>query len=293
MVLLDILRSMRPRQWTKNLVVFAAILFALEADDPRLLGLTAVGFITFCLLSGWVYLLNDLKDLEKDRLHPLKSRRPIPAGRLSVTTVLIALGVLLAVALLLSAWLGPRFLAVAASFLLLNVLYSFVLRSKVLLDVMAISTGFVLRAIAGAEVLIGAGEDVRISPWLLMCTFFLSLFLGLGKRRHEIKAISHEHRSSLRNYSIELVDRLTTITVSITILCYSIYTIWPETVENFGTENLVFTIPFVFYGLGRYLFLVMHEDGGADPSEMLLTDQPILVTVLLWVGAVVLIVYGP
>lgn len=292
MLLIEILRSMRPHQWTKNLVLFAAILFALRADDPRLLGLTFVGFAAFCVLSGWVYLLNDIKDREKDRLHPTKRERPIASGRLSVGAARVALVVLLVVGLGTAAWLGRSFFVVSASFLVLNVLYSFVLRSKVLLDVIAIASGFVLRALAGAEVLIGAGEPVRISPWLLMCTFFLSLFLGLGKRRHELLAVSHEHRRSLRSYSVELVDRLTTITIAVTILCYSIYTIWPETVENFGTENLVFTIPFVFYGLGRYLYLVLQEDKGGDPSEMLLTDRSILLTVLLWGGVVVAIVYG-
>lgn len=292
MTFVEILRSMRPHQWTKNLVVFAAILFALRADDPRLLGLTFVAFLAFCALSGWVYLLNDLKDAEKDRLHPTKRERPIASGRLGRAAARWALAVLLLVGLATSAWIGRSFLLVAVAFLLLNVLYSFVLRSKVLLDVIAISSGFVLRALAGAEVLISAGEPVRISPWLLMCTFFLSLFLALGKRRNELLAVTHEHRRSLRSYSLELVDRLTTITIAVTILSYSIYTIWPETVENFGTENLVFTIPFVFYGLGRYLYLVVEEDKGSDPSEMLITDRSILLTVLLWGITVVAIVYG-
>jgi 4-hydroxybenzoate polyprenyltransferase len=292
MLLVEILRSMRPHQWTKNLVLFAAILFAHRADDWNLLARVALGFGAFCLLSGWVYVLNDIKDREKDRLHPTKRERPIAAGRLGIGAARATLVILILVGLGIAAWLGRGFFVVSVAFLMLNVLYSFVMRSKVLLDVMAIATGFVLRALAGAEVLIGAGEPVRISPWLLMCTFFLSLFLGLGKRRHELVAVSVDHRRSLRSYSVELVDRLTTITTAVTILCYSIYTIWPETVENFGTENLVFTIPFVFYGLCRYLFLVVQEDKGGDPSEMLLADRSILLTVLLWSATVVFIVYG-
>lgn len=288
----EVLRSMRPRQWTKNLVVFAALIFSLNLGETDLLLRTTIGFLVFCALSGFVYVLNDLKDREKDRVHPKKRLRPIASGRLSVRDSVIALVVLLAGGFSVAAWLGTGFLATSVAFVLLNTLYSFVLRSKVLLDVIAISTGFVLRALAGAEVLIGAGTDVRISPWLLLCTFFLSLFLGLGKRRHELKSVSHEHRRVLRAYSVELVDRLTTVTVSITVLCYSIYTIWPETVENFGTERLVFTVPFVFYGLGRYLFLVTRRDKGGDPSEMLLTDRSIASTVVLWVLVVVWIVYG-
>ena len=288
----EVLRSMRPRQWTKNLVVFAALIFSLNLGETDLLLRTTIGFLVFCALSGFVYVLNDLKDREKDRVHPKKRLRPIASGRLSVRDSVIALVVLLAGGFSVAAWLGTGFLATSVAFVLLNTLYSFVLRSKVLLDVIAISTGFVLRALAGAEVLIGAGTDVRISPWLLLCTFFLSLFLGLGKRRHELKSVSHEHRRVLRAYSVELVDRLTTVTVSITVLCYSIYTIWPETVENFGTEALVYTVPFVFFGLTRYLYLVTEEDKGADPSEMLLTDRSISSTVVLWVIVVVWIVYG-
>ena len=288
----ELLRSMRPQQWTKNLVVFAALIFSMNLTQTDLLLRTTIGFLVFCGLSGFVYVLNDLKDRDKDRVHPKKSLRPIASGRLPVTNAVIGLAVLLAGGLTVAAWLGQGFLLTSVAFVLLNALYSFVLRSKVLLDVIAISTGFVLRALAGAEVLIGAGTDVRISPWLLLCTFFLSLFLGLGKRRHELKSVSHEHRRVLRAYSVELVDRLTTVTVAITVLCYSIYTIWPDTVENFGTEALVYTVPFVFFGLTRYLYLVTEEDKGGDPSEMLLTDRSISTTVVLWVLVVVWIVYG-
>lgn len=292
MVLIEILKTMRPRQWTKNLVVFAALIFSMNLTQVDLLLRTIVGFFVFCALSGWVYLLNDLKDREKDRLHPVKQKRPLASGRLSAGAASVALAVLLVGAMSVAWQLGRGFMVSSVAFVLLNVAYSFVLRSKVLLDVIAISAGFVLRALAGAEVLLGAGLDVRISPWLLLCTFFLSLFLGLGKRRSELRSVSHDHRRSLRAYSIELVDRLITVTVAVTVLCYAIYTIWPETVANFGTESLVFTVPFVFYGLGRYLYLVSEEDKGGDPSEMLLTDPSIAVTVVLWVLAVVWIVYA-
>jgi 4-hydroxybenzoate polyprenyltransferase len=235
--------------------------------------------------------MNDLKDRELDAAHPRKKARPIASGRLSPGGASSSIAVLLAGGLAAAAWLGMSFLWVSLGYLALNVLYSFFLRNQVILDVMAIATGFVLRAIAGARVLHEAGDPVEISAWLLMCTFFLSLFLGLGKRRHELRELGAGSRASLEHYSIELVDRLTSITVAVTILSYSIYTIWPSTVAHFGTENLVYTIPLVFYGLSRYLYLVLQEDKGGDPSEMLLTDRSISLTVILWIAVVAWILY--
>lgn len=286
-----VLKTMRPRQWTKNLVVFAALIFSLQLTQVALLTRTFLGFLVFCGASGVVYMLNDLKDRERDAVHPQKRQRPIASGRLSPGTAWAALVVVACVAGLAAWRLGLPFLQVVMAYLALNVLYSFVLRDMVILDVMAIAAGFVLRAIAGAQVLAAAGHPVEISEWLLMCTFFLSLFLGLGKRRHELMAVDTAHRASLKGYSVQLVDRLTAITVAVTILSYSIYTIWPDTVEHFGTVHLIYTIPFVFYGLSRYLYLVVEEDKGGDPSEMLLTDRSILLTVLLWFICVGWILY--
>ncbi|RKZ10199.1 decaprenyl-phosphate phosphoribosyltransferase [bacterium] len=288
-----ILKTLRPHQWTKNLVVLAALVFSLNFGDAGLARVAFEAVGVFCLLSGAVYLLNDLKDREKDRLHPIKRQRPIASGALPVPVALLAFVVVLAAGLAAAALLGPRFLAVSTAYLALNLAYSFVLRSKMLLDVMAIAAGFVLRALAGTEVLVDAGADVRISPWLLMCAFFLSLVLALGKRRHELGAAEDGHRKSLRGYSVALVDRLTTLAVGVTLVSYSIYSIWPETVEKFGTENLIYTIPFVFYGLARYLYLVTERDGGGDPSEMLITDRGILITVVLWFLVIVAILYWP
>lgn len=288
-----VLITLRPQQWTKNLVVFAALIFSLHFRETGLLLRTIAAFGVFCLLSGGVYLLNDLKDREKDRLHPVKRNRPIASGRLPVPAATLAMGVVLVAGFGGALALGPHFLGIAAAYFGLNLAYSFALRSVVFLDVMAIAGGFVLRAIAGAEVLVDGGTDVRISPWLLMCTFFLSLVLALGKRRHELGAAADGHRDSLRGYSVQVVDRLTTIATAVTLLSYSIYSIWPETVENFGTEDLVYTIPFVFYGLARYLYLVTEREGGADPSETLITDRGILATVVLWSAAVLVILYRP
>lgn len=292
MLLLAVFQSMRPRQWTKNLVVFAGVIFSLSLTQLDLVVRSVGGFAIFCVTSGVVYLINDLKDRRQDALHPRKRLRPIASGALPVPMAVVAIAVLTAAALTGSWFLGMAFLRVVIAFLLLNLLYSFLLRKLVILDVMGIATSFVIRAIAGARVLDGAGVHIEISSWLLLCTFFLMLFLGLGKRRNELTAVTAEHRPSLRSYSVELVDRLTGITVASTILCYSIYTIWPGTVEHFGTENLIYTIPFVFYGLTRYLYLVVTEDKGADPSEMLLTDRSIILTVVSWVACVSWILYA-
>jgi 4-hydroxybenzoate polyprenyltransferase len=291
MIALAFLKTMRPHQWTKNLVVLAAIIFAQRLTETPLLLRAIGGFGIFCALSGSVYVLNDLKDKHKDRLHPTKRKRPIASGTLPTSVAVVGLVLVAGAALAAATQLGRGFVGVAIAFLALNLTYSFILRRMMLLDVMAIATGFVMRALAGTELLLGAGESVRISPWLLMCTFFLSLFLALGKRRHELEGVDHEHRRSLEHYSVELVDRLTAITVAVTILSYSIYTIWPDTVAYFGTDKLLYTIPFVFYGLGRYLYLVLEKDGGGDPSEMLLNDRSILLTVLLWILAVTWIIY--
>ncbi len=292
MPLIAILQSMRPRQWTKNLVLFAAVIFSLHLFDRELVLRAVAGFATFCVLSGVVYMLNDLKDREQDALHPRKKNRPIASGALSPPVAWGALVVLFSVGLFAASRLGTNFLIVSVAYVTLNILYSFVLRNMVILDVMGISTGFVLRAIAGGEAISTPESRVDISAWLLMCTFFLSLFLGLGKRRHELMAVGSSHRASLRNYSIQLVDRLTAITVAVTIMSYSIYTIWPDTVAHFGTENLIYTIPFVFFGLSRYIYLVVEEDKGGDPSEMLLSDRSILATVVLWILCVAWILYA-
>jgi len=284
--------AMRPRQWTKNLVVFAALIFSLELFNTEMLLRAVAAFAIFCVLSGVVYLMNDLKDRELDRAHPLKKTRPIASGALRARHAVIAIFVLGTLALACAWLLGISFFGVSLGYLALNIAYSFALRNLVLLDVIAISTGFVLRAIAGARVLTDSGQMIEISAWLLMCTFFLSLFLALGKRRHELRHLGPGSRASLAHYSVELVDRLTAIALAVTVICYSLYTLWPRTVEHFGTEHLIFTIPVVFYGLSRYLYLVLQEDKGADPSEMLLTDRSILATIFVWIATVAWILYS-
>jgi 4-hydroxybenzoate polyprenyltransferase len=291
MIKAPLLRSMRPHQWIKNLVIFAALIFAELMGETDLLLRTAVGFVIFCLLSSTVYLLNDLKDRESDAQHPTKRLRPLVAGEIAPRTVVTASVVFLIVGLFGAWWVGRNFFSVAVAYLLLNLVYALSFRNIVILDLITIAVGFVMRAIAGAELLRDAGHPVAISPWLLMCTFLLSLFLGLGKRYHELHVAGGGHRVTLHGYTEAFLSRLLTMTAAATLLSYGLYTIWPETVERFGTTRLLYTVPFVFYGLSRYLYLVTEEAEGGDPSETLVSRRSIVLTVALWFAAVMWILY--
>lgn len=282
--------SLRPGQWTKNLFVFAGLLFGKQLFEPRALAVTCAAFVVFCALSGVVYLLNDIADRDADRRHPLKSQRPIASGQLSPGVALAAAVVLGVVFLSLAFWLRPVFGLVAVAYVALQVGYSARLKHIVIIDVLTIAIGFVLRAVAGAVVI-----NVAISHWLLVCTVLLALFLGLSKRRHELTLLASgatEHRRILGEYSPYLLDQMIVVVAASTLIAYIFYTISPETVQNFNTEYLALTIPFPLYGIFRYLYLVHQKEGGGSPAEMLLTDRPLLVCVALWAAAVVVIVYG-
>ena len=295
-VALNLLLSLRPGQWTKNLLVFAGLLFGNASlgrglFDPQSLEHAIAAFAIFCGLSGVVYLVNDIMDREADRRHPQKARRPIASGALPVPVALGAVIVIAAVALATSAWLGRNFLLVAVSYLVLQVLYSGLLKHIVIMDVLAISFGFVLRAVAGA-----VAVDVDISHWLLVCTTLLALFMALAKRRHEIVLLADEattHRPILREYSPYLLDQMIGVVTASTLIAYIFYTISPETQAKFGTPWLGLTIPFPLYGIFRYLYLVHRREGGGSPADMLLTDRPLLACVALWAVAVALIIYRP
>jgi 4-hydroxybenzoate polyprenyltransferase len=281
--------SLRPHQWTKNLLVFAALAFSkhLFEAEPLLRALAA--FAIFCGLSGSVYLVNDVADLERDRLHPRKKQRPVASGRLAPRP---ALGVAISLALLGllgSAFLGLPFLVCAAAYLLLNLAYSLYFKNAVILDVIAISLGFVLRAVAGAVVI-----SVRISDWLLVCTFLLALFLALSKRRHELVSLegnARDHRAILAEYSPYLLDQMVSVVTASCLVAYCFYTMAPETLDKYRTDRLSWTIPFVLYGIFRYLYLVHRKEQGGNPTDVLLTDRPLLLDVALWAAAVVAIVY--
>ncbi len=292
----SLLVSLRPEQWTKNGVLFAALLFGAGETARRAelltvgaIGRTILAFCVFCILSSVVYLVNDVADCEADRRHPLKKRRPIACGDLSAGTALSAAAVLTVVGLGVAFWLGALFGVISASYVTLLAAYSKRLKHIVILDVMTLAIGFVLRVAAGAAVI-----DVPISHWLLVCTILLALFLALSKRRHELVLLADgatEHRRILGEYSPYLLDQMIGVVTASTLIAYIFYTISPETQQKFGTEWLGLTIPFPLYGIFRYLYLVHQKEGGGSPTSMLVNDRPLLACAALWVLAVIVIIY--
>ncbi len=284
-----ILATLRPQQWTKNFVVFAGLIFSQNLGNSHLILKTVLGFVLFCLLSSSVYIFNDLMDVESDRKHPSKRNRPIASGRIKIPTAIVISIILAVLALGLSAWLSPVFALTALAYFVLNLLYSVYLKNVVIIDVMCIAAGFVIRAVAGA-VLIG----VAISAWLIVCTTLLALFLGFGKRRYELVLLENQatdHRKSLSEYSPYFLDQMISVVTASTVIAYAFYTLSPEVETKLGTQHMDLTIPFVLYGVFRYLYLIHQKEGGGSPTRMLLTDKPILVNIILWLAAVILIVY--
>ena len=289
-----LLQALRPKQWTKNLLVFAGVVFSQHASDPALLLRATAGFVAFSLLASSVYIVNDLKDVEADRLHPKKRHRPIASGALSPVVAWTVVPILLAIVAAISSWLGFGFLLVLAAYLLSNVSYSFGLKHQVILDVFLIASGFVLRAVAGVELLKPVAPETQLSAWLLVCTFFGALFLAVSKRRRELAnagTLASDQRAVLASYTPELLDRMLTITAACTLMSYALYTIWPATVAKFGTEAMMVTVPVVAYGVFRYLHLVRVSEMSEDPSLVLLADRPIQLTVLVYVAISVWILY--
>jgi 4-hydroxybenzoate polyprenyltransferase len=289
-----ILQALRPKQWTKNLLVFAGVVFAQHASDPALLLRAVAGFVAFSLLASAVYVVNDLKDVDVDRLHPRKRHRPIASGALSPAVAWSVVPVLLVIVAALCSWLGFGFMLVLAAYLASNVAYSFGLKNQVILDVFVIASGFVLRAVAGVELLKPVAPETQLSSWLLVCTFFGALFLAVSKRRRELTNAGHlasDQRAVLATYTPELLDRMLTIAAACTLMSYALYTIWPATVAKFGSEAMMVTVPVVAYGVFRYLHLVRVSESSEDPSLVLLADRPIQATVLVYVAMTVWILY--
>ena len=284
-----IFATLRPQQWVKNFVLFAGLIFSQNLDRLDLVLETLAGFALFCLLSSSVYILNDIMDVESDRKHPLKSARPIASGKIKISTAVVLFVILSLVSLGLSVCLCPLFALTAASYFILNLLYSASLKNVVIIDVMCIALGFVIRAVAGA-VLIG----VEISAWLIVCTTLLALFLGFGKRRHELLLLetqATDHRKILSEYSPYFLDQMISVVTASTVVAYAFYTLSSEVETKLGTGHMDLTIPFVLYGVFRYLYLIHQKEGGGSPTRMLLNDKPILVNIILWLVSVVLIVY--
>lgn len=294
-MIVALVEALRPRQWTKNLLLFAGVLFSRQIGDLSLVMRAVEGFFAFSLVASASYLWNDLRDLEADRQHPKKRHRAIASGRLPVTVASIAAPVVLIAGALLAWRLGIGFVGVLAAYLLLNLAYTAFLKRQVLLDVFTISVGFVMRAIAGVELLLPVAPDTELSPWLLVCTFFGALFLALSKRRRELAGAGNQaarQREVLEAYTPALLDGLLMVTAAASLMGYALYTIWPGTVAKFGTEALLYTVPFVAYGIFRYLYLVGVSDRTEDPSQVLLTDRPLAVCVLGYLVAVLIILYG-
>jgi 4-hydroxybenzoate polyprenyltransferase len=283
--------ALRPAQWTKNLIVFAALIFGQRLLDAGSVLKATVAFVAFCALSGVVYLLNDVVDRDADRQHPLKRRRPIAAGHLPVPVALGSGALLLTLALAASVWLGISFLAHAIGYVALQVAYTLGLKRQVILDVLSIALGFVIRASAG-----GFAIGVPVSQWLLVCTILLALFLALAKRRHEITLLGEDaarHRAILGEYTPYLVDQMISVVTASTLMGYAFYTVSSDTVERFGTPWLGLTLPFPLYGIFRYLYLVHRRSQGGSPTELLLADRPLLLCVALWGATTIALIYHP
>ncbi len=288
-MLREIILEMRPKQWTKNAFVFAGILFSLRFFNAYDLAIVAVAAFLFCLTSGSVYIINDLLDYEKDRHHPEKQHRPIASGRLPRHTAALAAMVIIGSTLLLSFALHRSFGFITLIYFLLNLAYSLYLKNQVIVDVLIIAVGFVLRAVAGAVVI-----DVDISEWLLLCTLLLALFLGLCKRRHELVLMesgASKHRLVLEEYTPELVDQMIAVVTASALMAYALYTISPTAMTKFHTTNLQFTIPFVLFGIFRYLYLVHRRNLGGSPEMILLRDVPMIVDLAMWVITVIIVLY--
>ena len=290
-----LIRTMRPGQWVKNLFVFAPAIFAKvhSQGHPEIFLLAALGTLVFILLAGSVYVMNDVLDVERDRLHPVKRLRPVASGELSIQTALAGGLLSLAAAYAIGFLLGGPFNLVATGYLALNVAYSSVLKRYAYLDVLSIATGFLLRVLAGS-LAIGLARD-EISPYLVGCTFLVALFLGLGKRRHELALLgegSEARRPALRQYRLHHLDVALVIVAILTIAAYGFYTIAPQTRAYFGSSRLVATIPFVVLGIGRFLILLRRKDEARSPTDVLSRDVPFLLNVAAWAIVVAWAIYG-
>jgi 4-hydroxybenzoate polyprenyltransferase len=289
MTLPPLIAALRPRQWSKNVFVLAGIVFAGQLfDRPAQLRVLSC-FALFCAASSAAYLVNDVVDRVTDKHHPLKRLRPVASGRLSPAIALAASLALAAGALVAAALLNRATLAIAAAYLASTFAYSFWIKQVFLLDVMTVAAGFVLRAVAGAACI-----DAEISPWLLVCSFLLALFLALGKRRSELVLLGQgatTHREALGHYSLALVDSWLTALAAAAIVSYAIYTQSPRTVEHFRTTNLIYTVPFVIYALFRYQHLVVRKEAGGDPGSSLLRDRGMVTAILSWAAVAAVIIY--
>ena len=284
-----IIVSMRPGQWVKNLFIFAGLIFSGDLVHHEVLIRVSNGFILFSLVASSIYIFNDINDLEFDRAHPQKKNRPVAVGLLSVPGAYAGAFVLALTGLIGALTLDWMFFAILLCYLIINVAYTIIIKKMAILDIMCIASGFVLRVLAGTEL-----AEVMPSDWLILCTIMLSLFLGFSKRRHELATTGTDvlsRRKVLGDYSISFLDQMIAVATACTVMSYALYTLSPQTVSRFGTRNLVFSIPFVIYGIYRYLYLIHQKNMGGNPTRELVSDIPLLINALLWALLVVLIIY--
>ncbi len=285
----ELIRAMRPRQWAKNVFVLAPLVFARRLGEFDTVGRALVAFAAFSLLASAVYLFNDIRDLEEDRRHPRKRLRPIASGRLPVPVATAAAAALAMAALAMGLALGGTLVAILALYLLANLLYSLGLKRVVILDVMVLSAGFVLRVLAG-----GVAARVEVSAWLILCTSFLALFLAFSKRRHELILLADgaaDQRQVLSQYSPAFLDQMINVVTASTVVAYAVYVVSPETIEKFHTRELLISMPFVLFGIFRYLYLIYQRPSERNPTEAILGDKPFLINIGLWVASVVWVIY--
>jgi 4-hydroxybenzoate polyprenyltransferase len=284
-----ILAEMRPQQWIKNFFVFAALIFAKKLFYPEKVAAAIAGFIIFCLISSSVYVINDIYDADEDNVHPVKKNRPVASGKLKLSTAVMTAIVLILISLLWSFLESPWFSLIILAYFLLNLAYSMLLKHKVVIDIIIVALCFVLRVIGGAVII-----DVSTSNWLILCTLFISLFIGFSKRRNEIIILeddANRHRKVLEEYSPAFLDQMISVVSALTIMSYALYTVSPETVTKFGTGNLIYTVPFVIYGIFRYFYLVYKKELGGSPTRIMYTDRPLIAAVFIWMITCSIIIY--
>jgi 4-hydroxybenzoate polyprenyltransferase len=284
-----ILISMRPRQWVKNTFLFSGLVFSKNLFQAELLMKVSMGFILFCLAASSIYIFNDIQDRQNDSKHSEKGRRPIALGNLPVTQAYFVSVLLGGIALVFASVLDLTFFALLVTYILLNLSYSLKLKQVVILDIMCITFGFVLRILAGTTL-----AGIIPSDWLIVCTMTISLFLGFSKRRNELVfMVNHtdNQRKVLADYSIPFLDQMIAMVTACTVMSYILYTVSSETVARFGTRNLIFTIPFVLFGIFRYLYLIYHKRIIEEPTDLILMDFSSLFNILLWLGTIILIIY--
>ncbi len=289
-LIIHLLKLFRPKHWVKNLFVFAPLVFAKELFDGNAVFLSLRAFGAFCLTASVVYIFNDIADIEADRSHPKKKDRPLAASIIKRSHALIAASVLLGIVFVLTNELTWQFKTILASYFLMNLAYSYKLKEVVLVDVLVIATGFMMRVLGGAYAI-----DVYVSTWLILCTLFLSLFLGFAKRRSEIVTHSSRGETSQRKvlslYRVEYLDQMLTLAAAGAVISYALYTVAPRTIEVFGTDKMIYTTVFVVYGVLRYMYLIHMTDSTENPTGAVLTDSGIIIDVLLWIGVCIWLIY--